>query len=480
MPLRRSTLTRRLTVTVVLSSLTALLSASVAFLVYDAHASRAAFVTRITTEAGIVAQNSVAPVLFDDAEAAGQTLGGLRAEPAALAAAIFSLKGGPALAGYPDAGAAATLPSEGPTGLAFGPGAVVLTTPIVFEGAPVGRLVVRAGTAELGARQSRFALMALAIVPISFLLAVVASRSMQRAIASPILRLAEAARVVSVHGDFGVRVAAEDGGEIGTLVSTFNEMLERIERQSSDLEEARRELERRVEERTGELAVANRELEAFSYSVSHDLRAPLRAIDGFSKAILETQGGRLDEKGTHYLQRVRAATQRMAQLIDDLLGLSRVSRREMVRESIDVSQMAAGVAEELRLRHPERAVRVDVMPGLRAEADPQLLRIVIENLVGNAWKFTGRREDARIQVDAEQDGPVPVFRVRDNGAGFDMAYADKLFRAFQRLHTDTQFEGTGIGLATVHRIVARHGGRIWARSTPNEGAAFHFTLEREP
>jgi light-regulated signal transduction histidine kinase (bacteriophytochrome) len=314
----------------------------------------------------------------------------------------------------------------------------------------------------------------------SFLLAVVASRSTQRAIAAPILQLAEAARAVSVRGDFGVRVETGDGGEIGTLVSTFNEMLERIQRQSADLDDARRELERRVELRTAELADANRELEAFSYSVSHDLRAPLRAIDGFSKAILETQGPHLDDKGTHYLQRVRVATQRMAQLIDDLLGLSRVSRRDMVRESIDVSQMAAGVAEELRLRHPERRVRVDVMPGLRAEADPQLLRILMENLVGNAWKFTGRREDACIQVDAEQDGPTPVFRVRDNGAGFDMAYADKLFRAFQRLHTDTQFEGTGIGLATVHRIVARHGGRIWARSAPNEGALFHFTLEREP
>jgi signal transduction histidine kinase len=480
MALRRSTLTRRLTVTVVLSSLTALLSASVAFLAYDAHASRAAFVTRITTEADIVALNSVAPVLFDDPEAASQTLGGLRAEAAVLSAAIFSLKSGRAIAGYPDPGAAATLPAAGPPGLVEGPGTIVLSTPIVFEGGAVGRLVVRAGTGELGARQSRFALMALAIVPMSFLLAVVASRSMQRAIAAPILRLAEAARAVSERGDLGVRVATADGGEIGTLVSTFNEMLERIQRQNADLDEGRLELEHRVELRTGELAAANRELEAFSYSVSHDLRAPLRAIDGFSKAILETQGERLDDKGTHYLQRVRTATQRMAQLIDDLLALSRVSRRDMVRESVDVSQVAASVAEELRLRQPERRVQVEVMPGLRAEADPQLLRIVIENLIGNAWKFTGRREDARIQVDAEQDGPVPVFRVRDNGAGFDMAYVDKLFRAFQRLHTDTQFEGTGIGLATVHRIVARHGGRIWARSTPNEGAAFHFTLEREP
>jgi signal transduction histidine kinase len=480
MALLRGTLTRRLTFTVVLSSLTALVSASVAFLVHDARASHAAFVTRITTEADIVAQNSVAPVLFDDAEAASQTLAGLRAEPAARAAAIFSLRTGRAVAAYPDAAAAAGLPSAAAPGLVEGGGFVTLSTPIVLEGAAVGSLVLRADTGELRARQGRFALTAIAIVPMSFLLAVVASRSTQRAIAAPILRLAEAARAVSVHGDLGVRVEAEDGGEIGTLVSTFNEMLERIQRQNADLDESRRELERRVELRTAELADANRELEAFSYSVSHDLRAPLRAIDGFSKAVLETQGPHLDEKGTHYLHRVRAATQRMAQLIDDLLGLSRVGRRDMVRERIDFSRMAADVAEELRLRHPERRVEVDVEPGLHAEADPRLLRILMENLVGNAWKFTGRRQDARIHVDAERGGPVPVFRVRDNGAGFDMAYADKLFRAFQRLHTETQFEGTGIGLATVHRIVTRHGGRLWAEARPGEGATFHFTLEREP
>jgi signal transduction histidine kinase len=475
----RSTLTRRLTVVGVLSSLTALCSASVAFLVYDAHATRASFVTRIATEADILARNSVAPVLFDDAEAATQTLQSLRAEPAVRAAAVVSAKTG-LMAAYPHADAGRVLASATAPGLRQEGGLVVLSTPISFEGAAVGTLVVSADPVEVRHRQARFALVALGIVPVSFLLAVAASRSMQRTIASPILLLAEAARAVSVRGDFGVRVPVQDGGEVGTLVSTFNEMLDRIQRQNADLEEARVDLERRVLERTSELAAANRELEAFSYSVSHDLRAPLRAIDGFSKAVLETQGARLDEKGSHYLQRVRAATQRMGQLIDDLLGLSRVSRREMVRESIDVSHVATQVAEELRVRDPERRVQVEVMPGLRAEGDLQLIRILIENLVGNAWKFTGRQPEARIVVDADTGGPVTVFRVRDNGAGFDMAYADKLFRAFQRLHTEAQFEGTGIGLATVHRVVTRHGGRIWAEGAPGHGATFHFTLEREP
>ena len=225
---------------------------------------------------------------------------------------------------------------------------------------------------------------------------------------------------------------------------------------------------------------ANKELEAFSYSVSHDLRAPLRAIDGFSKAVLTDYAPRLDDRGRHYLERVRAGTLRMSQLIDDLLGLARVSRRELVRKRADLSDIAGQVAAELRRRQPARKVQVKVQPGLVAEADPHLLAIVFENLMGNAWKFTGKREDARIEVGRQADGGAPAFYVRDNGAGFDMQYADKLFGAFQRLHAEADFEGTGIGLATVQRIVARHGGRIWAEGRVDEGATFYFTLERNP
>jgi light-regulated signal transduction histidine kinase (bacteriophytochrome) len=271
-------------------------------------------------------------------------------------------------------------------------------------------------------------------------------------------------------------VPVEDHDEIGNLIATFNEMLERIQGQNTDLEEARADLERRVDARTQDLAAANKELEAFSYSVSHDLRAPLRAIDGFSKALLTSYAGQLDEKGQHYLQRVRAGTQRMGQLIDDLLGLARVSRRELIRRSIDVSDIAQKIATELHSRHPNRQVAVDVAPGLRAEGDPQLLAIVLENLIGNAWKFTGKRDQPRIEV-GRASAASRAFFVRDNGAGFDMAYADKLFGAFQRLHLDSDFEGTGIGLVTVQRIVNRHGGRIWAEGAVGKGATFRFTLE---
>jgi len=229
-----------------------------------------------------------------------------------------------------------------------------------------------------------------------------------------------------------------------------------------------------------ELEAANRELEAFSYSVSHDLRAPLRSIDGFSQILLEDHADELDEEGKDYLGRVRAASQRMGNLIDDLLGLSQVTRSALRREDVDLSQMAREVAAELRRREPGRRAEVEVEEGLVANGDPRLLRVALENLIGNAWKFTGKEEEARIRFGLDKrlsgESGVTVFRVSDNGAGFEMAYAGKLFGAFQRLHGAEEFEGTGIGLATVQRVVRRHGGRVWAEGEVGEGASFFFTL----
>lgn len=235
-------------------------------------------------------------------------------------------------------------------------------------------------------------------------------------------------------------------------------------------------LEELVHERTTELAMANRELEAFCYSVSHDLRAPLRSIDGFSQMLLEDYGSALGAEGRDYLQRVRAASQRMAQLIDDLLELSRLARSEVRRERVDLSALARAIAAELSQTQPERRVTFVVEDGLEAEADPQLLRVMLENLVGNAWKFTSKHPAARIEVGARREAGELVYFVRDDGAGFDMAYADRLFGAFQRLHTASEFDGNGIGLATVERIIHRHGGRIWAEGAVEKGATFYFTL----
>jgi signal transduction histidine kinase len=231
-------------------------------------------------------------------------------------------------------------------------------------------------------------------------------------------------------------------------------------------------LEQRVAERTAALETSNRELEAFSYSVSHDLRTPLRAIDGFSRALVTEYEDRLGDEARHYLHRIRAGTQRMAALIDDLLDLARITREPLRRQPLDLSAIARDVVAELHRREPARAVAFHVAPDLSAHADARLLRIALENLLGNAWKFTARHDPAEIWFGRE----AAVFHVRDTGAGFDMAYAGKLFAPFQRLHTVKQYDGTGIGLATVHRIISHHGGRIWAEAEVDKGATFFFTL----
>jgi len=236
-------------------------------------------------------------------------------------------------------------------------------------------------------------------------------------------------------------------------------------------------LEPRVRARTAELEAANEELSAFGYSVSHDLRAPLRIIEGFSRMFLDEFGGGLDERGREYIERVHLASTRMDALIRDLLALSRVTRSAMHPARIDLTAIARDVEAELRAADPEREVEFVVEEGLAADGDPSLLRIALENLLGNAWKYTSRREKARIEFGGTQAATC-VFHVRDNGAGFDMEFAGKLFRPFHRLHPEADFEGTGIGLATVHRIVQRHGGRLWAEAEVNRGATFRFTLGR--
>jgi len=237
-----------------------------------------------------------------------------------------------------------------------------------------------------------------------------------------------------------------------------------------------RELEQRVIERTAQLQVANQELEAFAYSVSHDLRAPLRSIDGFSQALVEDYGSRLDEQGRGYTQRVRAAAQRMGMLIDDLLKLSRVTRAEMSREPVDLSATAAEVVGALKGTEPDRHVEVRVDDGLAGMGDPRLLRVALENLLGNAWKFTSRQAIPRIEFGRTASDGTQAYFVRDNGTGFDMQYAGKLFGAFQRLHSTEDYPGTGIGLVTVQRIIHRHGGRVWAEGEVGKGATFYFTL----
>jgi len=260
------------------------------------------------------------------------------------------------------------------------------------------------------------------------------------------------------------------------MVGTVADVSLRVEAEERR-QRSEQELERRVSERTRELTASNRELEAFSYSVSHDLRAPLRSIDGFALALLEDYGAALPPEARKYLEIVRSESQRMGQIIDDLLGLARITRSPLTHVEVDVSGLSLRIVEGLRRRHPERDVAVTIEPGLTGVADAQLLRIALENLIGNAWKFTGRLTAPRIEIGSEgtEEGRTTFF-IRDNGAGFDASAASHLFQPFARLHAASEFEGHGIGLATVHRIIKRHGGSVWAESGPGSGAVFRWTL----
>jgi signal transduction histidine kinase len=273
----------------------------------------------------------------------------------------------------------------------------------------------------------------------------------------------------------------DDAGEVRYIIHAVEDVTGLVTLEKRAAEQDRRaalamqEEHGRLVEAVRALEASNEELEAFCYSVAHDLRAPLRGIQGFSQALLEECSPAVGEKGQSYLARVSSAALRMSNLIDDLLTLSRISRGPLSRSAVDLSALARIVAADIE-RSLDRRVRLHIADGLTANADPRLLQIAFENLLGNAWKFTANTADPEVEVGASLEADGPMFFVRDNGAGFDEAYAAKLFAPFQRLHSEKEFSGTGVGLATVQRVVRRHGGRVWAHAAVNRGATIYFTL----
>lgn len=373
---------------------------------------------------------------------------------------------------------------------------LVLSRPIAYNGEQIGTIYIE-GRYQLYERLIQYAGIVLGVALLALALSMLLAVRMQKHVSQPILGITSLARKVTEQRDYSLRAEKLTDDEIGYLVDAFNDLLAQVQFGSAALEASNAKLQReiadrrraneeirtlnaqlehRVTERTRELESANHELEAFSYSVSHDLRTPLRAIDGFGQALLEDYHDLLDETGQDYLKRVRLGAQRMGQLIDDLLTLARVSRIALNYEPVNLSVMAETIISELRAQEPEREVDVRVCPNLTGFGDPHLLRIALENLLSNAWKYTGKVANARIELGFNEEGGDIRYFIKDNGAGFDMAYAGKLFGAFQRLHETRDYPGTGVGLATVQRIIHRHGGQIWANAVVDQGATFQFTL----
>ncbi len=478
---RDFSISKKLTWMNMLVSGLALLLACAAFIGYDLVSFRQATVYNLSIQAQIAGSNAVSALLFDDPNSAEKTLSALQASPNIISAGILTLDGRPFAAYSHGRDAKVPVLPALPTGQTetyrFGGGAVLLVRSIVFQGKPTGIIYIQSDMERLYARLKLYMGICAIVLAASLLVALLISPIFQRAIAGPIAQLAEIAQLVSRDKNYSVRAApANSRDEVSVLVEAFNGMLSQIQERDGALQKAHVELEQRIQERTAELNTTNKELEAFSYSVSHDLRAPLRAIDGFGQALLEDYGDKLDSLGQDHLRRVRLAAQRMSALIDDLLNLSRVTRSEMHREKLDLSALVRSVAEELQRGAPSRKMEFIMTEGLMVDGDSRLLRVAIENLLGNAWKYTSGHNRARIEFGRDQTNGRSTYFVRDDGAGFDPRFSDRLFGAFQRLHVMTEFPGTGIGLATVQRIIHRHGGEIWAEGAVEKGATFYFTL----
>ena len=481
---------------ILLAALAALVVALAAIIAYDLRAYHRNWTADVTTQAELLGRMSAPAITFDDPAAAQENLELLRFRPQVQSAAIYTARGA-LFASYsrPDSKRAfPKLPES--DGLRVDDQGVVLFKRIVNEREILGTVYLRADY-EMLQRIGDYAVIALAVAIVSMLVALLITTHLQRIVTNPILDIAAIAREVVEKKDYSRRAKRLSGDEVGLMADAFNDMLAQIEHRTSDLEVSNTELERevaeraraeeeirrlnaqledRVRDRTAQLEAANRELEAFSFSVSHDLRAPLRHIDGYAHMLQEDAAGQLDEHARRYLDTISDSAKRMGLLIDDLLAFSRLSRNQVERSVIDMNALAGRALQEAG-GDQELDAQVVVGPLPPAYADPRLLHQVWVNLLSNALKYSATRGPAaRIEVSGESTDNVNRYWVRDNGVGFDMRYADKLFGVFQRLHTREEFEGTGVGLAIVQRIIHRHGGRVWAEAELDHGATFTIEL----
>ena len=466
----------RLTALVVFVSGAALLLAYISYLAYDFYSLRRSLIESIDAQANLIGINSETALLFDDPQTAGNTLSALRGTPSVLAAEIF-LPNGSQFALYTRRETARqSIEPKLKSGQTFAywvqDGTVLVGRAITSDGTLVGSVYILADTHDVGHRARFFGLLSAGALLVCLVVALFTTSATRASIIRPLENLAGTAREVSQKKDYSVRAdVPERRDELAFLVQSFNEMLDEIE-------ENRAALEQRVAERTAELSAANRELEAFSYTVAHDLRGPLQQVLNTVFLLQPGTGGNCLPEQKPLLDNLVTATRKMSSLIEDLLNLSRAASTPIQHASVDLSAMARSILDNLS-RGSERRVEITVADGCVAPADAGLISIVLENLLRNAWKYSSRRDPARIDFGCRKDEKETVFFVRDNGAGFDNTFVDRLFQPFQRLHSQADFPGTGIGLATVQRIISRHGGRVWATGAVDQGAEFCFTLPEE-
>lgn len=474
-----SSIKRKLTQMSMLASSGALLLACVSFVVYEVVTFKTSMVRSATIRAQLVASNTTSALTFLDQSSAESTLRTVEADEHVRFAGLYDKKG-KLFANYSrDTGyeAPTQTPNIPNNYYQFVDGNLILLQPVFLEGEQIGTVYIRSDIDELYLRLEEFSLIGFGVLIAACVLAFVISSRLQRSISGTVLHLADIAKDVSQKKDYSLRatVPASDD-ELQLLTKTFNDMLTQIQERDHILQEERREVEAKIQERTAELQAANKDLESFTYSVSHDLRAPLRHIDGFSKLLVELHESELSEDAKEYLSFIRQGTREMSQLVEDLLDLARIGRRELRLEVAGLDGLVREIVNTFESETASRQIqwKIEELPFL--ECDASLMKQVFVNLLSNAVKYTRKRERAVIEVGLLEGGSGPVIFVRDNGVGFDMKHANKLFGVFQRLHRQEDFEGTGVGLAIVQRIVHKHAGHIWAEAELNRGATFFIAL----
>lgn len=456
-----------------------LLVTCVTFFIYEFYAFRKTTTEKLSIIGKIIAANSTAALAFDNHDDAKEILAALKTEPHIVAAGLYDSDGNLFSQYLPGAGIDSFPAKPGQEGYHFIKAHLEGFQPVMVETRQLGTLYLKSDLGAMYERLRLYGIIAGSVVILSFLLAWLLSRILQKSISKPILALAETAEVISGGQDYSVRAVKTGNDELGSLTDAFNNMLVHIQDQNGALHEFNQNLEQKVRDRTMQLGAVNKELEGFSYSISHDLRAPLRGIIGFATILEEDYGSKLDDEARRITAVIKNNALKMGHLIDDLLTFSRLRRQDIKKTTISTTEMAKEVIQELlpANKNPNIKCVVHEMPDIKG--DINAMRQVWVNLASNAFKYSSNKEEPVIEIGTATREGQTVFFVKDNGVGFDEKYKDKLFKVFQRLHSADEFEGTGVGLAIVEKIISKHGGKVWAEAEENKGACFYFSLPEE-
>ena len=455
---------------------TVLLVTCVTFFLYEYYIFRKSILEKLSTIGKIISANSSAALAFDSPDDAREILSAIKTEPDIVTACLYDNKG-TLFAQYNASTENPIFPVKpGVPGYRFVHSHLEGFEPVMQDNRQLGTLYLKSHLGALYNRLRLYSLIVVTVLVLSFVLTYMLVRILKKGISAPIMSLAKTAQIVSEKQDYSIRAVKMGKDELGSLTDAFNHMLDQIQEQNQSLKEFNQTLEQKVSERTRQLESVNRELESFSYSVSHDLRAPLRAIIGFTAILEEDYTGKLDEEAMRITAVIKNNTTKMGQLIDDLLAFSRVSRQDITKTKINMTSIVNEVKGDLATQYDISKIQwaIQLLPSIPANTN--LIRQVWINLMSNAVKYSGKKENPCIEIGSFSKKKQTVFFVRDNGIGFDQKYSDKLFKVFQRLHNTKEYEGTGIGLALVQKIVARQGGDVWVEAEPGKGACFYFSL----